>query len=495
MRRMSDLARRLAPFFGIDPRGLAVLRIGLGGVLLVDLAMRTGQFRALYTDAGVFPRAFLDPWMRETVVPLHQMGGSFAWQAGLFGIALAFALLLLLGRFTRVASVASWALVVSIQSRQPAVVNFGDDILRMALFWAMFLPLGARWSLDALRRPPPADPRAPLCSVATAAYLLQIAFIYFFTAMLKSGPDWRETGLALYYALHMDAWVTPVGVWLREYVTLTRILTFATFLLEAAGPFLLFAPVAWLRGLTVAGFLGLHLGIAASYTLGIFPWVDLVVLLPFLPAGVWDRVERWLPAGPAPPAAAAAPAAVLRVAGRVSHGVVAALLLYVFLHNVEGLRPIGVPSWITKAGHWLRINQRWAMFTPDAPRHDGWWVMPGTLVDGRVVDLSLHGPELSWDKPARISAHNRPFRWAIYHAQMSDKKTNAVLRTRWAEWRCGEWNRTHLPAERLRKIEMWYMFEETLPIGQGERIEKRFMHAQLCPGEPAPDGARAPASP
>jgi hypothetical protein len=157
--RPPPLPKALVSMFGIDPRGLAVLRIGLGGVLLADLYMRTGRFEALYTDGGVFPRVFLEGPMGITAFPLHQLSGALGWQAFLFGVSLVFALFLLFGRFTRIASVASWMLVVSMQSRQPAVLNFGDDIFRMALFWSMFLPLGARWSLDARRRPPASHPR------------------------------------------------------------------------------------------------------------------------------------------------------------------------------------------------------------------------------------------------------------------------------------------------------------------------------------------------
>jgi hypothetical protein len=57
--------RRLAPVAGIDPRALAAPRIGLGAVLLIDLWMRTGRFKALYTDAGVFPRLYLEPCLRR----------------------------------------------------------------------------------------------------------------------------------------------------------------------------------------------------------------------------------------------------------------------------------------------------------------------------------------------------------------------------------------------------------------------------------------------
>lgn len=77
------------------------------------------------------------------------------------------------------------------------VLNAGDVILRLLLFWSMLLPLGARWSLDAARagrRPPDL-----VTGGAAAALLLQVAFIYVFTGLKKTGATWNEdyTALAL----------------------------------------------------------------------------------------------------------------------------------------------------------------------------------------------------------------------------------------------------------------------------------------------------------
>lgn len=470
--RGERLVARLAPWLGIDPRGLAALRIGLGAVLLVDLGMRTGRFRALYTDAGVFPRAFLEPSMRSTIAPFHLLDGGFAWQALLFAFAAAAAACLLLGWRTRIATAASWLLLVSLHSRQPMVLNFGDDILRMALFWALFLPLGRRWSLDARRARAAGDPDAPICSIASAAYLVQIAAVYFFSGLLKSGPDWHRDGSALFYALSMDAWVTPIGVAVRGHPGLVWAVTRATLALELVGPFLLLAPRPWLRTAVVLAFGGLHLGIALSYTLGIFPWLDLVTLLPFLPPPVWDRLAGRRDGRAREPG----PSGLGRVAGALA----AIALAYVLVYNVDSVRPLGLPDRVTAVGNWLRINQRWRMFTPNGPRRDGWFVIPGTLADGSVVDLGPHGPALSWDKPARISAADRPFRWAIYLWQMSDPYINHMLRRRYAEWACRTWNAQHPPERRLRGLEIHFEYEETLPPGQGVRLEPRLLLRYDC---------------
>jgi hypothetical protein len=73
------------------------------------------------------------------------------FQALLFGIAAVAALAMLVGYRTRLAVFVVWVLVLSIQVRNPFLDSSADDLLRLLLFWAMFLPLGAYWSVDCLR--------------------------------------------------------------------------------------------------------------------------------------------------------------------------------------------------------------------------------------------------------------------------------------------------------------------------------------------------------
>ena len=142
------MARIFARMFGIDVRSLAVFRIGLGALLLADLAVRTTDLEAHYSDLGVLPRDFLSETMRGTWKwSLHIAHGSSLFQAMLFLVAAIAAFALMLGYRSRLASVVSWVLLFSLQTRNPLVNNGGDMLLRALLFWAMFLPLDQCWSL------------------------------------------------------------------------------------------------------------------------------------------------------------------------------------------------------------------------------------------------------------------------------------------------------------------------------------------------------------
>jgi len=106
--------------FRIDPRSLALFRIAVAALLLIDLAIRAFDLNVMYTDDGMFSRAEI--CRRATTIwnwSFHFGGGSPGYQALLFGIAAALALALLLGFETRLAVIGSWLMLVSIHHRVP----------------------------------------------------------------------------------------------------------------------------------------------------------------------------------------------------------------------------------------------------------------------------------------------------------------------------------------------------------------------------------------
>ncbi len=228
--------------FGADLRSLAALRMVLAVTVLADLSLRADNLVAHYSDIGVLPRGTLiqtelDPWQ----VSLNVISGEPLFQAFLFGVTALAALGMLVGYRTRLMTIIVWVMVLSIQYRNPWVLSGADNLLRVLLFWAMFLPLGAYWSVDRALKATPWPMSVRFLSLGTVGLFLQIAFMYWFTAAEKSGSEWRVDGTALYYALNNDHFVTPIGVYVRQFPALLEVLTFATLALEAFGPFLLFA--------------------------------------------------------------------------------------------------------------------------------------------------------------------------------------------------------------------------------------------------------------
>src|SRR3546814_12295278 len=99
-----------------------------------------------------------------------------------------------LGWRTRLAAIASFVLWASLITRNPIVLIGGDLLLCCLLFWAMFLPLAARSSVDAAlsTTPPPHDNLHVSC--ASLGILVQAMSVYFVSAIMKSGHAWRSEG-------------------------------------------------------------------------------------------------------------------------------------------------------------------------------------------------------------------------------------------------------------------------------------------------------------
>ena len=230
--------------FGVDLRTLALFRVCLGLWVVADLVNRAEFLVAHYTDFGVLPRAaaiaYLSPWRFS----IHLINGSAWFQAMVFIVAGLCALSLVAGYRTRIVAVASWFLLLSLQNRNPILLQGGDNLALMLLFWGMFLPLGARFSIDAAMNASTAAVPDRYFSVATMALLIQCMSVYFFSAFHNSGVEWIPDGTAIYYTLHAESFAAPLGIWLRQFEALTQGLTYIVWWLELLGPIVIFAPAA-----------------------------------------------------------------------------------------------------------------------------------------------------------------------------------------------------------------------------------------------------------
>jgi hypothetical protein len=460
------LRRRLAELFGLDLRSLALLRVGLGATLLIDLAVRAQDLRAHYTDFGILPRAELGLYTWRTVWNLHALASpSPTAVTALFALAAALAVALALGWHTRAATLGSWLLTASLQYRDPALVFGGDVMLRMLLFWGLFLPLGARFSLDA-RRHPGRAPRANHCvSVATFALLLQVALVYWFSVLNRTGPTWWD-GRALGWALHFDTFATGLGMRLREHEAWLAPMTHVAIWFEALGPFLAFSPFATgaTRTLAVFLFLGFHAVLGLLFHIGLFPAAFALAWIGILPGWFWRRLgARQEPLAPAGPGAGGASRA---------HGAVAATaLVFVVLSNLSTVRDGALarlfPTGWDLPAQALWIDQLWGLFSPDPPRYDGWYVSKGVLADGRELDL--HDPErpLSFEKP-RVVSETMNIRWREFFFRLQRDRDDP----RWqlyGRWLCRAWNERHTGPERLERALVYFVQETTPESGEPPR--------------------------
>ena len=298
------LASYLRRAYSLDLRSLALFRVGLALVLIGDLIARACDLTVFYTDWGILPRAaLLENFSLPERFSIHLMSGQLLFQAALFVIAGLFAVMLLFGIRTRLASFASWFMLISLQMRNPVILQGGDVYLRVLAFIAIFLPLGAMYSVDAALDTTPEEQKPAKTPVYFSTFglalMAQIALLYMFAVLLKNAPEWRVNHTAVFYALSIQQMSTPVGRFLLHFPKILPWLSRETLLHEAAIPVFTLLPIFAGPARLIAALLilTLHTALGLSIRLGHFPYIAGIAALPLLPTWFWNLslVERILP--------------------------------------------------------------------------------------------------------------------------------------------------------------------------------------------------------
>lgn len=419
---------RLRTAFSIDLRSLALFRVCLALMILFDLYLRSFNITAFYTDAGVLPRAL---WLNSTHSfhwSLHAASGLFWYQCVLFVLAAVFALGLLFGYRTRLMAVLSWVMLQSLVNRNVYLSQGGDDLLVILAFWAMFLPLNARYSIDsALSQPhrrraavdyPAAPGGEPMAffSVATVAVLLQVMYLYFFTAILKTGDAWRVDFDAAWYAVSLGHYSTPIGLFASGFPGFLKLATMAVLVLEVVAIFTVFSP--WyhvpLRLITLAGLYLLHGSFLLMLYIGLFPLIDWTALTLLIPGALWVWLDR---------RHNTADSQTLRLYHRGEDGLSRKLCLLLrefFLPRNTLVEP--VPAQLAGAG-----NSGWLLQTTD-----------GQLLRGRealnaVLSQRVLVRWLSWPLRTLLNL-DAPGRWLLAAAQRLGQRIGGSI-DRALQWR------------------------------------------------------------
>lgn len=473
-RRLLTTTPRIASLdelFGIDVRALGVIRILIAVLVLFELGIRAASLSAHYGDSGVLPAAAaLAYWDPQWVWSIHLLwNGATPFVAGLFAVHAFAALCLLVGYRTRIATVVTWFLYVSLINANLLIVS-GDGFLRSILFVGMFLPWGRMYSWDSARLS--AAPSKRVLSAWTAAFLLQLGFLYFFAVLYKDGAPWVSEGTAVYYALSNDLFATAFGKYLLHFPTLLEFLTFAIVGFQYAAPFLLFFPfcLGALRAIALGGLIVMHISFIATLHLGDFSCIMLAALLAFAPTSFWDRLERQI--------ARIAPGFRLRAAevtksfaglwarfGKaVSLVLGIAYIAYIFFWQSASVPRFQwpFPESLVVVAKVLRIDQQWRLFSPYPPVDDGWLLGIGMKSDGSEVDAMRGRGSVSYERPASVAAYYGNERWRKYFFNIVSTEY-PPYQEYYADYLCRAWNDTHPASEQLDQVTLIYMLEKTPP--------------------------------
>ncbi|MDF9745473.1 HTTM domain-containing protein [Natrinema salsiterrestre] len=494
-RASQSIARR----FAIDLRALAAFRIAVGTLLILDLVLRSRNLTAFYTDAGVLPlEALFSDY--SSVYSVHAISGAAWVQALLFCVAGLFALAMVVGYRTRVATIVSWLLLISLHVRNPMILNGGDVLLRMLLLWGIFLPLGERWSIDARRID---RDRSTVSSVATMAVLTQVLLVYVTNAIHKRRSDSWMAGDAVVEIFQADQFTILLGNVIADQLFLLRVFTHFWMVLVLLSP-LLIVLTGYRRATFASLFVGMHLGMLVTVQVGIFPLISVAGLLVFYPPAFWDglsalgtrtgatprlrnglaRLQRDVPQFPLPlfPSVREAIPSLATVTDRsrvlLSTIVPWLFLVLVVLANAQAVDYTEVPDPAEEVIETAHAEQSWRMFAPNPISDARWLVVPGVLENGTETDVYGHSA-VDWDRPPSVDGTYESARWRKYVNNMR-YADNENHRSYFANYLCGNWNATHETG--VEQVTVYGMTDRAAPYEDPD-IEEYELLEYDCSGE------------
>ena len=482
----------------VDTRSLAVFRILMGSLVIVDLLLRSRNFHFFYTEEGVVPQSIATTMTPDNAVSVYFLTTDTTAIAGLFVLQALIALFLIAGYKTRVATALSFLFVVSLDHHNPLVLSYADILYRLLFFWAIFVPLGERWSVDAVHRE--RAPRESVASIATFLLLGQMVVMYFVNGFHKLQSEMWRGGMATPKIIGIDEITFLLGDLMRELPIVA---------LQMGGLWwfyiLLISPLLLLlggrrRAMLVLMFLGGHASFALTMRIGQFPYVAIVGLIPFLQAQVWadgrallswanvdidrrygsvrDRLVRFASALPDytwnTRRGRQAKAAVYNV----SLGVVVLSLLIVVSSVFVQVGVMGeatdhheraeeiqeaaeegpLTQHIYSASLALGVDQpSWSVFAPHPRTSDRYYVFPAKTTEGERIDV-YNDRELTFDRPGEeLQKQHSTYRERFYMNSVRRGGDRTAVAPTLAEHLCENWEGED--GEQLTHVNMYFIQE------------------------------------
>ncbi len=297
-------------YLTFDRRVLGFTRLMLGFYLIMDLCHRGAWWQEMYSTEGILPNNvnLFRPQAWGAFTIFNSFSSPFECQV-LWAFMLVVFTCLFLGYKTKLMQLLSVVLVTGMNGRVLLVENGGYVVQNLLLMWTCFLPLGDRFSLDAMlasmkrRREASADELndrsnvltphqlSPHVTVMGFVLMIQLAAIYFFNVIHKTGVNWKN-GTAVHYVIYVDRMATPMVALLRDHIPnwMILVMTRCAMAFEAGIPVALLSPLGrvWARRLAIFMINALHIAFGFTFCLGPFAWACCIFSTLLFSAEDWE---------------------------------------------------------------------------------------------------------------------------------------------------------------------------------------------------------------
>ncbi|HIB65273.1 MAG TPA: hypothetical protein EYO33_09215 [Phycisphaerales bacterium] len=206
---------KMLQLISLPTEGLGWMRRGLGLWCAVDCLVRLPEAAFYLSDLGVLSRSQYFTTLKGTYGFSFYLVSGQPWVVyALLLLTIGLGLLQLMGRDRRPTRVLLWVLMLSLQNRNPALLDASDDLVRLLLFWDIFLPpSGAKSNKDVV-------------TLATLGLQIQLTACLFFRGLSASAESfwlsvqWGTGQISpLYFGVlgfeRLLVWLLIPAVWFR----------------------------------------------------------------------------------------------------------------------------------------------------------------------------------------------------------------------------------------------------------------------------------------
>lgn len=266
-----------------SPYPLAVFRIVFGVLLVLNFSLQYLPQYQFYFGVEPIIETSDVMYFRFGSVPVFDLflllPNDDAWRLGFLHTSVLLSLMLALGLFSRVTSIALFLCLLTLNNHFPMVLHAGDNYCRLLLLFMCFAPSGAVLSLDRLF----AKNKTAVRSIEAWPQRLmqvQLTYIYFLNWLYKVISDQWEQGSAVYYATRLSQYYrfglppfldTPYGSMFFSWFTLVLEFALFAFIWQKKTRY-------WIL---IIGAL-FHIGLDWCFNLGLFEWYFIASYILFI---------------------------------------------------------------------------------------------------------------------------------------------------------------------------------------------------------------------
>ncbi len=457
----------LKSIFSLDTKALSVFRILFALLVLVDIWTRLYSFDAFLGSSSIMPLdILLEHHYEETFWSPYAITENIWITLALIAWEIFAAVCLLIWRKTRYAIIAVWFFIASVHANNPMILNWWDTVMRLILFWAMFLPLHHRYSIDS-KNIKNKDKPTHILSMWSAWFICQLFIIYIFSFLIKDHPSRASDFDATYLALSLDSFRTWLWDILYTKYEFLKFMTWFVYLLEWWG--WIFFLVPWKNNVFRTWILGIyclfHIWLWTTMYLWLFPWIMIWTLIALLP---WHHLEVEETKNKRDTS--------MHIWTQVF---LACVLIYIICWNIRTLdfdkHSQRFPYEINRIWFTLRIEQHWNMFAP-FPTRDDWW-FEIIWMQNNWDDILINSPRIwiqYWKNPW---ANDRHYTNEKRHKIYSNMRIKSwiYMREPFLKWVC-----TRIENQDISRLDMYFIKERTLDNYETKDTERVHLARAEC---------------